>query len=183
MKIVSFLLSAFLVSFGGFPTSQTTDNQAINVKNSCSIPVENKVYCNKYDVCVSYDGELFDGPSESESQDGAHFLTENENNQMEMGTDYREYLDDYMELAGDAQLKKLFDDDKKNAQYAQVTYSKLGKGWYVLSGYLSGKGDTKIVFYKKVIQASRLSYCLVQYEEADKQYWEPVCKLVASSFK
>lgn len=167
MKIFSLLISTLLIGYSSmFP------NQKAEIKE----------YCNKYSVCVSYNSELFDGPSESESQDGAHFYTENENNQMEMGTDYREQLDDYLELAGAAQLKKLYEDDQKSEQYQEVTYKKLGTNWYVLSGYLK-KDGAKIIFYKKVIQSERLSYCMVQYEEADKEYWNPVCKLVSSSFK
>jgi hypothetical protein len=167
MKIISFWFSTLL--FGTFGMFHSTTNI--------------KEYCNKYDVCVSYDGDLFEGPSESGSQDGAHFYTENPNNEMSMGADYREQLDDYLELAGEAQLKKLYADDQKDAQYQQITYKKLGTNWYVLSGYLKNEAGNKIIFYKKVIQASRLSFCMVQYEEADKEYWNPVCKLVSSSFK
>ena len=167
MKIVSFLLSTILLTSIKVFYAETAIKQ----------------YCNKYEVCISYDSELFQAPSESTSQDGAHFYTENPHNQMSMGTDYREMLDDYMELAGEAQLKKLYEDDQKDEQYQQVTYKKLGTNWYVLSGYLKNEDGIHIIFYKKVIQASRLSFCMVQYEETDKAYWNPVCKLVNSSFQ
>lgn len=176
MKIFTFLISSLLLSFWG--TNPSTDSHQNETKTQEKI-VE---YCNKYGVCVSYDSELFEEPSESESADGATFITEVEQNKMLLATDYRENLEEFIEFAGAEKLKKLYEQEQSDEQYKQITYKKLGKDFYVLSGYLQDTEGAKVVFYKKVIQSPRLSYCMVQYYEEDKVYWEPVCKLVASSF-
>jgi hypothetical protein len=76
----------------------------------------------------------------------------------------------------DQTLKAKYDETRAEKK---TTYEVLKPGWFVVSGIDNGK-----VFYQKTILRQGVFKTLrIQYEESDKQRWDPITAKIASSFK
>lgn len=65
-----------------------------------------------------------------------------------------------------------------SAKSDKITYQKLGKTFYVLSGYKNG-----MIFYQKtILKADSFCVALVEYSEAEKEPYKVLPEIVFKSF-
>jgi hypothetical protein len=139
-------------------------------------PKDSDVYCNaRFGYCVSYPPFLKAQP-ESANGDGRIF-------QNEAGeTALTVYGTLNLDANGDLlTLEKQFKRDLKSlaTSKSDISYQKLGKNFYVISGRKSGK-----IFYQKTI-AKEESFCfaVLEYKQSEKVKYDSVSASIFRSFK
>jgi hypothetical protein len=138
------------------------------------------VYCNaRFGYCVQYPDQVLLPQPESMNGDGRSF--QNKKGEVVLSV-YGEINEDedgnLVPIA--QQYEKDLKQSKKNASPGDtITYKKLGKTFYVVSGYKKGK-----IFYEKVI-AKDGTFCFAyfNYSPADKEVYNSISTTIFSSFK
>ena len=69
--------------------------------------------------------------------------------------------------------------NKKNST-RKLAYKKLGKDFYVLSGY---KQNGNIFYQKSILVEGALCTCILEYKKADKDLFNKISERVFVSFK
>jgi hypothetical protein len=79
----------------------------------------------------------------------------------------------------DQTLKGMYDETRATTDSKKVTYEVLKPGWFVVSGIENGK-----VFYQKTILRQNVFKTFrLEYNESEKQKWDPITAKIAGSFK
>jgi hypothetical protein len=163
MKSIAFILLTFLPAFHG------------NTYNA-GIVSEYKSYCNsRFGYCIDYPAFLAAQP-ESENGDGRVF-----NNKKGITI-----LTVFGRINQDADgnplsLKNQYESDIKDLSLSKknITYKKLGKTFYVLSGT---KNET--IFYKKtIVKDDAFCFAILEYSRQDKMLYDTVSAHLAKSFQ
>jgi hypothetical protein len=154
------------------------ESQSQRFKKSKEITFKN--YCSSsYGFCVDYPEGILFPQGESDNGDGQMFKSKNADNYLQVSRDYRDVAeeDSKFSLEDAYQLDTWSKDPDKPKRV--LTYKKLGKNFYVVSGYNNGK-----VFYQKtIIFDDILATCMIEYNEAEKLVYDKVCDRVYKSFK
>ncbi|MES2627594.1 MAG: hypothetical protein V4616_01375 [Bacteroidota bacterium] len=173
-KFPAFLLAAFV-----FAVAACTGNG--NASKSETSGQTYASYCNStYNFCVDYpEGLLYPQP-ESDNGDGRSFKDKNGNKVLIV---YRTVPMD--ETGETLTLDQQFEIDLRGMnnpagnEGRTITYNRLGKNFYVISGFNQGK-----IFYQKtVLIKAGLAYAYMEYPEAEKEVYGPVAKKIFTSFK
>ena len=140
------------------------------------------VYCNaRFGYCVSYPAFLKPQP-ESANGDGKVF--KNEAGETALTVYGALNQDENGDLLS---IEKQFKSDLKSQanSKSEITYQKLGKNFYVISGRKNGK-----IFYQKTIArkeslGKRESFCfaILEYKESEKAKYDGVSASILKSFK
>lgn len=138
-------------------------------------------YCNgRYDYCIEYpNGIIFPQP-ESQNLDGRVFKNKQGENiltvfgRMNSDPDY-----------GKISLEQQFEDDLQGVSENNgnkdriITYQKLGKTFFVISGLKKGR-----IFYQKtILKDDAFAYAILEYSENDKEIFDKVSTQLFKSFK
>lgn len=139
-----------------------------------------KKYCSsKFGFCVEYPERILFPQGESDNGDGQIFKSKNAENYLQVYRDYRDMVAENSKftLEDAYQLDTWANDPDKPKRV--LTYKKLGKNFYVVSGYNNGK-----VFYQKtIIIDDVLATCMIEYNETEKSVYDKVCDRIYKSFK
>ena len=176
-----------LVACNSTPNNQTTQKnnpQTDSIATQIQI-VDNSInfdtYCNaRFAYCIEYPKGIIYPQPESQNGDGRVF----KNKQGE------EVLTVFGRLnadpdGGTISLEQQYDDDLHGALEENVnkdrviTYQKLGKTFFVISGYKKGK-----IFYQKtLLKEDAFAYAILEYSENEKEVFDKVSERLFKSFK
>lgn len=164
--------------------SQTKDTTQINHLAPTS-KVDNNIsfdtYCNpRFRYCVDYPKGLVYPQPESENGDGRVF--KNKKGEEILTVFGRNNSDPDF---GHISLEQQFNDDLHGAEEENgnkgrvITYQKLGKDFFVISGLKNGK-----VFYQKTINKDEaFAFAILEYDENEKMIFDKVSDRIFKSFK
>lgn len=140
-------------------------------------PIRYDTYCNeRYHYCIDYPKDYLVPQGESGSGDGQAFVSTDGTNQLLAYRDLRDNIDPDVKFS----IKTAYDEDLKDENIKEVTYKKLGNGFYVITGY-NKKGS--IFYQKSIIREGQLITCELEYREADKELFDQISEHVFHSFK
>ena len=139
-----------------------------------------ETYCNvRFGFCIDYpSGRLFP-QGESGNGDGQIFKSKNAATTMWVYRDFRDNEDPDSKF--DIESAFILDTGVENPEKSKrvITYKKLGKNFYVISGYNNEK-----IFYQKTINTDAgLATSLIEYPESEKDYYNKVSETIFQSFK
>lgn len=161
--LATFLLT--LLSFSGHSQTTATHYEA---------------YCNsKYGYCVDYPSTILLPQGESGSGDGQVFESKDKQNSLTVYRDLRDNMDPDAKFDITTAYKE--DTDVAESRTPKtVTYKKLGKTFYVVSGY-----EGKKIYYQKTFlsEDGQLVTCRLVYTEHDKQLYNPLLDHIMKSLK
>jgi hypothetical protein len=168
------------------PAEQNITKESIQKNdNKTSIkPVQNDVYCNaRFGYCIDYPGKTLFPQTESENGDGRVFVASDSNELMRVYG----YLmwNPEEERANVDQLKDLFNRDLKDADEdnsndrLKVTYKKLGKNFFIISGFKKGK----IYYQKTIVNKDAFANVIMQYDVKDSSRYNEISSTVSKSFR
>ncbi len=159
------------------PVKDVTEQQA---KATDDKQVLYSSYCNeRFGFCVDYPPALLVPQGESGSGDGQVFKSGDGENTLLAYRDFRDNMNPdtiYSIQATYEEDCSGYGDDKSGRT---VTYKKLGKHFFVVSGRHNGK-----IFYQKTLFSNgQLVTCLLEYNERDKALFDRVSEHIFSSLQ
>lgn len=132
----------------------------------------NDEYCNaRYKYCIWYPRTMTPGP-EAQNGDGRIFK--------EGQTSITVYGSGNWNADGDVvSLKEKYTEDIREQKDCKITYTKLGKTFYVLSGIKKGH-----IFYQKTMQLTdAFGTAILEYQPADSNRYKNLADLILQGFK
>jgi len=139
-----------------------------------------KTYCNsKYGYCVDYPSSILLPQGESGSGDGQVFESKNKENSLTIYRDLRDNMDPDVKFDIATAYKEDVDvSESRNPK--TVTYKKLGKTFYVVSGY-----EGKKIYYQKTFlsEDGQLVTCRLVYLERDQQLYNTLLDHIMKSLR
>lgn len=151
-----------------------------NSKVAVSPDIKYETYCNgKFGFCVDYPVGILYPQGESGSGDGQIFKSKDAENTLRVYRDFRDNIDPdttyNIETAYNEDSRGNIPDKPKRV----ITYKKLEKSFFVVSGYNNGK-----IFYQKTIMSNnQLATCIIEYREVDKKMFNVFSEKIFNSFK
>ncbi len=132
-----------------------------------------------YGYCIEYPSRMLFPSGESENGDGQSFNDRDNMTRMVVYRDYRLNV----ETGEESDLASAYQEDTRtdNPQYPSriITYKRLLKKFFVISGYNHGK-----IFYQKtIINHGELATAKIEYPESKKEYFNIVSEKIFNSFK
>lgn len=167
-----------ILTLGEFGEIKTEKEEHIVEKEQ---EVSIKTYCNsRFNFCIDYPSTLYP-QGESDNGDGQVFKSKDAKNKLVVFG--RNHID--IENDIETALQSAFDLDSwgNNPDTPQkvITYKKLGKTFYVVSGYNNGK-----IFYQKTIllhDREGLGTALIEYSESEKVFYNKISETIFKTFK
>lgn len=144
--------------------------------------IKYKNYFNqRFGFSVDYPYEILIPQGESGSGDGQTFVSKkNPENMLAAYRDFLDNMDPEINFTLETGFKKEVNECAKKDSKRQLTYKKLGKDFYVLSGHKPGG----IIFYQKsILVDGALCTCIIEYKEADKAVFNKISEHIFKSFK
>jgi len=139
-----------------------------------------ETYCNsKYGYCVDYPSKILLPQGESGSGDGQVFESKDKENSLTIYRDLRDNMDPDVKFDIVTAYKEDIDVSESRAKKT-VTYKKLGKTFYIVSGY-----EGKKIYYQKTFlsEDSQLVTCRLVYLESDKQLYNTLLDHIMKSLR
>lgn len=153
-------------------TAEQPHHEAVAAKDS----IHYGSYCNqRYHFCIDYPKDYLIPQGESGSEDGQAFKSADGADRLLAYRDLRDNMDPDVKF----NIKTTYEEDLKDENIKEVTYKKLGRDFYVISGY-NKKGQ--IFYQKSMISDGQLMTCLLEYREADKALFAKISEHVFHSF-
>jgi hypothetical protein len=138
-------------------------------------------YCNaRFGYCVAYPAGLLYPQPESGNGDGRVFKSKDGANTLTVWGRLNQDVEGnpiLLETQYDEDLQTLAQSD--NGVEKVITYQKCGKTFFVISGY----EGPKIFYQKTVLKGDVFAYALLEYQEAEKERYNPVSDSVFASFR
>ena len=138
-------------------------------------------YCNsRFQYCIDYPKDTIYPQPESPNGDGRVFKNKNGDKVL---TVYGRWA---MNTNGDDMtIKQQYDEDLQGGENPNgnerrtITYNKLGRDYFVISGY----EDKKIFYQKTILKNGAFCYAILRYNESDKALYDKVSERIFNSFK
>lgn len=183
-----------MATFTTILTSCDNTKQAESNSNSTEVSTEDQLittpekqddfkfetYCNgRFGFCIDYPSSKLYPQGESGNGDGQVFKSKDAETTLWVYRDFRDNEDPDVEfeIATAFNLDSWGNNPDKPKRV--ITYKKLGKKFYVVSGYNEGK-----IFYQKtIITDEGLATSLIEYPESEKEYYNKVSETIFKSFK
>ena len=152
--------------------------QASVAENAARDTIAYDTYCNaRFGFCIDYPVHLLEMQPEAANGDGRAFRTpgnevillafgrldlDAEGNRIPLPQQYRNDLQQYKDSS------------------ANITYSRLGRTFYVISGT---KRDGRIFYQKTVMKDDVFAFAMLDYSAAERKLYDKVTARVSASFK
>jgi hypothetical protein len=179
-----FIFSCFILfSCGDKKQEAVPPATTANIPEIVSKPAETEIkfetYCNKnFAYCIDFPSEILFPQGESDSGDGQWFKSKDGESTLAAYRDLRDNMDiKAFELSKAYQEDSRANDPEKPNRV--VTYKKLNKDNYVVSGY----DDGKIFYQKTIISDGMLATSILHYREKDSFIFNKISERVFKSFK
>jgi hypothetical protein len=139
-----------------------------------------KTYCNeRFGFCVDYPLGVLFPQGESDNRDGQIFKSKDAETKLLVYRDFRDNIDPETQFNIEtAYNEDSWGNDPDNPKRV-ITYKKLGKTFFVISGYNKGK----IFYQKSVMTNGQLATCIIEYQEKDMAYYNKIADRIFKSFK
>ena len=185
------LLILTLFSCNATPSTQSNEDVVLilkteeptNVLSASKVDTEISFdkYCNaRYSYCIDYPKAVIFPQPESQNGDGRVF--KNKKAEEVLRVFGRNNSDPDF---GHISLEQQYNDDLQGVDEENgnndrvITYQKLGKTFFVISGYNKGK-----IFYQKtILKDGAFAYAILQYDENYKVTFDKVSERIFKSFK
>ena len=154
---------------------ETTPQNESSLNEKASIKYD--AYCNnRFEFCVDYPKDLLLKQPESTNGDGCVF--KNQKGETVLTVFGRINTNAEAEMIS---LSAQFNEDlaSYNNESSRVTYQKLSKSFYVISGLK----DNKIFYQKTILNADAFNYAILEYDTVDSSIFNTVSSRIFSSFK
>lgn len=182
MKILKshlIILSTFIVSCNN---GNTQIEQVSKVQDSTleKPTISYKTYCNsRFDYCIDYPKDILFPQPEPENGDGCVFKSKEAEEILSVAGSHP-FEDDGVDILASRYDSELSGEFEENGNIGRViTYKKLGKSFFVVSGYKNGR-----IFYNKTImKGDFIASARLQYSESDKVIYDNVSERIFKSFK
>lgn len=159
----------------GNPSSGPEETQPKTEETKVPSEIKYDTYCNeRFGYCIDYPLGVLFPQGESGNKDGQVFESRNSENTLTVYRDFRDMIDETPD-----HLKNAFEEDTKSENGKSVTYQKLGKDHYVVSGYDHGK----IFYQKSILSDGELSTCILAYNQQDRALYDKISERIFRSFK
>lgn len=136
------------------------------------------IYWNeRFGYRVEYPSAILFPQPESENKDGRVFTNNRGETVLTVYGSYPVQQDNVADGLKVAFEKELHESDIDKSHV--ITYKKLGKLFYVVTG----RQSNKIFYHKTIIKEDALAYAILQYDEKDKDYYQVVSERIFISFK
>ncbi len=139
-----------------------------------------ETYCNtKYGYCVDYPSKILLPQGESGSGDGQVFESKDKENSLTIYRDLRDNMDPDVKFDIATAYKEDIDVSESRT-HKTVTYKKLGKTFYIVSGY-----EGKKIYYQKTFlsEDGQLVTCRLVYLERDKLLYNTLLDHIMKSLR
>lgn len=169
--------------------ASSTDSSVVKespiAKDSSMKPFGFENYCNsRYHYCIDYPSTMTAQP-EATNGDGRVFLNLKDSASLTVygtiGIDLETELPVSIKLRYELDIQNIKDESPNN----RITYHKLGKNFFVLSGYKKDR-----IFYQKTIveqddlsQNPSFAYAILEYRDQDKEVYNKISEKVFTSFE
>lgn len=144
--------------------------------------IKYKNYLNQsFGFSIDYPNEILLPQGESGSGDGQTFVSsKNKNNLLAVYRDFLDNMDPEVNFTLEVGFKKEVAACEGKEARRKITYKKLGKDFYVLSGY---KQNGYIFYQKSILVQGALCTCILEYSKEDKELFGKISERVFKSFK
>jgi hypothetical protein len=173
--MLKFLFAIFFLAAIVFAQAPVTAASA-NHNTVCTDTVYESYLNFRFGYVIAYPKNIFFPQPESDYADGRIFLNARQEEVLRV---YGRYATP--EDSPTITLAQQFNSDIANAakQHKTITYKKLGKAFYVLSGY---SGNT--IFYQKTILVNgNFAFAIMQYPQNEKSQYDLLAARIFRSFK
>ncbi len=131
-------------------------------------------YNHRYDYSIDYPKAVLFPQGESDNGDGQKFLSKNADASLLVYASYN---------ALEQPLEEIYREQSRGGTPEEpqkvVTYRVLKNNWFVVSGYNSGR-----IFYQKTfLRDNQLKTFVFEYNESQKELYDPITNRLAKSFK
>ncbi len=128
----------------------------------------------RYHYAVSYPAAILVPQGEPDAGDGQHFLSKGRDVEMSVWGSYN---------ALDETIQSRFQDRArshiKQEPDRQVTFKRLAKDWFVVSGF---RGE-KIFYERTILKGAVFITVNISYPAADKATWDPIVDTISKSLQ
>ncbi|HEX7415258.1 MAG TPA: hypothetical protein VF411_14535 [Bacteroidia bacterium] len=162
------------------PLQQDKTQRSDTISKAMEEEIKYETYCNqRYNFCIDYPSGLLFPQGESDSGDGQVFKSKDAENTLTVYRDFRDNINPDQTYT----IEDAYNEDSRGNNSDKpkrvITYKKLGKSYFVVSGYNEGK-----IFYQKTaITGGELKTCLLEYKEIDKEVYNKISERIFKSFK
>lgn len=148
-------------------------NKPVENSNAVSISSYNK-YCNaRFGFCIDYPENILFPQGESDNGDGQTFKSSQADVELTVSKVYSNpEFDESLE-----QNYHTFSDN--NSPNRTITYQKLYKTFYIVSGQNNGK----IFYLKTILLNGEMFSAYIEYPESKKELYNPYCQVIYKTFK
>lgn len=137
-------------------------------------------YCNsRYGYCIDYPAGILFPQGEAPSGDGQVFKSKDAENELLVYRDLR----DNITMDEPYSIQTAYEEDSRGNDLEKpkkvIVYKKLGKNFFIVSGYNSGK-----IFYQKtILREEGLVTSYLEYRESDSSLYNKISERIFSSLK
>lgn len=183
-QIIVASIAIFIIACNSSKADKTsaTEKDTLAAKNeSAKVTVVYDSYCNaRFGYCIDYPKLLVIPQPEAENSDGRVFTDKSDNEVIRVyGTLILDPEDDSSD--NKTVLQHQFSKEVKEQQKdgLKISYQKLGKAFYVLSGIK----EHKIYYLKTIENANGFARFILQYDLKDSAVYNPISDAVSKSFR
>lgn len=136
-------------------------------------------YNERFGFHVDYPSQVLFPQGESDNGDGQVFSSKNSENTLRVYRDYQNLLDPEINFTIQEAYNIYSKSNSPEYPKRTVTYKKLGKRYFVVSGYDNGK-----IFYQKTILSNEiLATCVLTYKESEREFYDKISERIFKSFE
>lgn len=178
VRLFTTILAVGLLSCNSNQTQKPdTDSQNIETVEK---EINYETYCNqRFGFCIDYPTDMLFPQGESGNGDGQIFKSKDAENTLRAYRDYRDNIDPETQYTIESAYNEDSWGNNPDEPKRVITYKKLGKAFFVVSGY----NDGKIFYQKSIIKDGQLFTCLIEYNESDKEIYNNISDRISKSFK
>jgi len=187
MKIfIKTILFLSLFSCGSRPSTpsllrkaqtQDTNQETHTIKVDTSLSYD--TYCNsRFEYCIDYPKDIIYPQPESANGDGRIFI--DKQGQEILRVFGRNNSDpDFGNITLEQQFHTDLHDIEKQTDHQIITYQKLGKNFFIISGY----NNDRFFYQKTILKKGAFGYAMLQDEKSDKVTFDKISERIFKSFQ
>ena len=177
--IVSTILSCNSGSHQENTSNSTTEISTVKPKELESEQLY-KTYCNgRFEYCIDYPSRILFPQPEPTNGDGCAFKNKQAEEILSVAGSYAYEEDGVDPIQSRFELELSGENEENGNKGRVITYQKLGKTFFVVSGYQNGK----VFYYKTIIKGNVIASARLQYNESERSIYDKASERIFKSFK
>jgi hypothetical protein len=190
IKIVTWFAIASLLGCNNtqLPPQENYQQQALTehpdtnskVSTNTDVEIKYETYCNsRFGFCIDYPMGILYPQGESDNRDGQVFKSKDAENILWVYRDFRDNINPETPYTIETAYKEDSWGNNPDEPKRVITYKKLGKNFFVISGY----NDGKIFYQKTIMRNEEIITSIIVYKEIDKEIYNKIAERIFKSFK